>query len=163
MPTIVAEELSDTDIVPLEVSLAVRLLSPLNDPEAVPLAEAEEEAVDVLEDVILFVKKDVKLGVFVIRGFRVAVGAEVGVRVCLDVGVKLTLDVPLFDTVLEGEAVLVCILEPVPITLELVVFVTRGVVDGLAVAVAVLELKIDLDAVELPVCVLELEIVDVDV
>jgi len=163
VPTIVAEELSDTDIVPLEVSLAVRLLSPLNDPEAVPLAEAEEEAVDVLEDVILFVKKDVKLGVFVIRGFRVAVGAEVGVRVCLDVGVKLTLDVPLFDTVLEGEAVLVCILEPVPITLELVVFVTRGVVDGLAVAVAVLELKIDLDAVELPVCVLELEIVDVDV
>jgi hypothetical protein len=163
VPTIVAEELSDTDIVPLEVSLAVRLLSPLNDPEAVPLAEAEEEAVDVLEDVILFVKKDVKLGVFVIRAFRVAVGAEVGVRVCLEVGVKLTLDVPLFDTVLEGEAVLVCILEPVPITLELVVFVTRGVVDGLAVAVAVLELKIDLDAVELPVCVLELEIVDVDV
>ena len=163
MTTIVAEELSDTDIVPLEVSLAVRLLSPLNDPEAVPLAEADEEAVDVLEDVILFVKKAVKLGVFVIRGFRVAVGAEVGVRVCLDVGVKLTLDVPLFDTVLEGEAVLVCILEPVPITLELVVFVTRGVVDGLAVAVAVLELKIDLDAVELPVCVLELEIVDVDV
>ena len=162
MPTIVKEEPSDTDIVPLEVSLAVRV-SPLNDPDAVPLAEAEEEAVDVLEDVILFVKKAVKLGVFVIRGFRVAVGAEVGVRVCLDVGVKLTLDVPLFDTVLEGEAVLVCILVPVPITLELVVFVTRGVVDGLAVGVAVLELKIDLDTVELPVCVLELEIVDVDV
>ena len=97
------------------------------------------------------------------RGLRVAVGAEVGVRVCLDVGVKLTLDVPLFDTVLEGEAVLVCILVPVPTTLELVVFVPRGVAELLPVAVGVFELRMDLETDELPVCVLELKIVDVDV
>lgn len=101
------------------------MFPPLTDPDAVVVAEAEEEAVEVLEEVALFVKKAVNVGDLVIRGLRLAVGAEVGVRVCLDVGVELTLDVPLFDTVLEGEALLVCILLPVPTTLELVVFVPR--------------------------------------
>jgi hypothetical protein len=82
----------------------------------------------------------VKLGVLLIKASRVAVGAEVGVRVSRNVGVKLTVDEPLFDTVLEGEAVMVYILELLRIPVEVVVFVTGAVAECVPLPVPVLEL-----------------------